>query len=56
MRSLTETIDCAECAGTGEVEIEVYDVASFSNPYGDITVRYDVCPECSGSGEKETDD
>jgi DnaJ-class molecular chaperone len=56
MRSFTETTDCAECEGTGEIEIEVYDVASFSNPYGDIAVRYDVCPECNGSGEEETDD
>jgi hypothetical protein len=56
MRSFTETIECTECAGTGEIEIEVYDVASFSNPYGDIAVRYDVCPECNGSGEEETDD
>ena len=43
-------IDCPECNGAGEVEVEHYSRMSASEPYGDIYVRIEVCECCHGNG------
>ena len=43
-------IDCPECGGKGEVEVERYSRMSSSNPYGDIYVTIEVCERCHGNG------
>jgi DnaJ-class molecular chaperone len=43
-------IDCPECGGKGEVEVERYSRMSSSNAYGDIYVTIEVCECCHGNG------
>jgi DnaJ-class molecular chaperone len=43
-------INCPECNGQGEVEVEHYSCMSFTQPYGDIYVSIEVCECCHGDG------
>lgn len=43
-------IDCPECNGSGEIEVEYYSRMSFTQPYGDIYVSIEVCKCCHGNG------
>lgn len=50
-KSYTEGwIDCPECNGSGEVEVEYYSRMSFTQPYGDVYAKKEVCECCHGSG------
>lgn len=50
-RSYTEGwIDCPECNGSGEVEVEYYSRMSFTQPYGDVYAKKEVCECCHGNG------
>lgn len=51
MTSYTEGwIDCPECNGSGEVEVEYYSRMSFTQPYGDVYARVEMCQSCHGNG------
>ncbi len=43
-------INCPECDGAGEVEVEHYSRMSATQPYGDIYVTRETCEHCSGNG------
>lgn len=43
-------IDCPECNGSGEVEVEYYSRMSFTQPYGDVYAKKEVCECCHGNG------
>lgn len=50
-RSYTEGwIDCPDCNGSGEVEVEYYSRMSFTQPYGDVYAKKEVCECCHGNG------
>lgn len=48
--SSEEFINCPDCDGQGEVEIEHPSRMSFTQPYGDIYVTVEVCESCNGNG------
>lgn len=51
MKSYSEGwIDCPECNGSGEVEVEYYSRMSSSESYGDIYATNEVCECCHGNG------
>jgi len=43
-------IDCSECSGSGEVEVEHLSRMSASEPYGDIYATKETCDRCHGNG------
>lgn len=43
-------VDCPECNGSGEVEVEHYSRASFTQHHGDIYTTTEVCEHCHGNG------
>lgn len=53
MSDYSDTKDCNECAGTGEVEQDYVERASFSNDYGFISTEWVICQECNGTGEQD---
>lgn len=50
-KSYTEGwIDCPDCNGSGEVEVEYYSRMSFTQPYGDVYAKKEICECCHGNG------
>jgi DnaJ-class molecular chaperone len=45
-----EAIDCPECSGSGEVEIERHRPHSFNRDVGVIDVTKGECETCAGIG------
>jgi DnaJ-class molecular chaperone len=44
---------CAECQGTGTVDVEVARPQSFSRDIGELDIEEETCEDCAGSGELE---
>ena len=43
-------IDCPECNGAGEVEVDNHSRMSFTQPYGDVYATIQICERCHGNG------
>jgi DnaJ-class molecular chaperone len=48
-------IECPECGGSGEVEVDYYAPQSASRDVGDVYSLIEECPLCDGSGEIEVE-
>ena len=48
--STEDYVDCPECGGSGEVEVEYISRMSFTQPYGDKYAREETCERCDGNG------
>lgn len=46
-------IDCPQCGGTGEMEVDEYKPQSFSRDVGEIYTTLEECDLCLGNGEIE---
>ena len=51
LQEIPVLMDCPECNGKGEVEVDVPRPQSFSRDVGYIDTRWEVCEECLGNGE-----
>jgi len=55
-RKGNDIIECIECGGTGECEVDYYMPHSSGRDVGFIETKIEECDWCGGTGEVEEDE